>query len=366
MYAVRRSRGRSSAFTLIELLVVIALILVIAAIGIGYAVFGQDNQHSVVGANKVTGALLNAKQRARHDGLPTGIRILFSYITDAKGNIFPTYASQIELIQQPEDYNFGQAVGGDGKTITPLQFDGSTGVDFQGGAQFIGEIDESTVQAGDYFVVDGSQTPHRINKVFLDPVKKDKNGNPYQDLTLDSALGSTIQQGQPYRIIRAPRKLPSEDAIQLPPSIIIDADYWPHWAAYPTLPPAPPPPYSMPLCQNLPFRSLIDYPPSAPYNGALPRTIPAAEIVFSPSGALVGQGTGADKVLLWLHDPQFPPPPKPQVVGSPLFGAPLIVSIQVRTGLISVYPVAPWDPKLAPSATNDPYAFAKDGRASGM
>ncbi len=49
----------------------------------------------------------------------------------------------------------------------------------------------------------------------------------------------------------------------------------------------------------------------------------------------------------------------------PRLGAPLIVSVQVRTGLISVYPVAPWNGG-AIGPNNDPYAFAKDGRASGM
>ena len=47
MCNARRLPRRRKAFTLIELLVVMALILAIAAIGIGYVVFGQDNQHSV-------------------------------------------------------------------------------------------------------------------------------------------------------------------------------------------------------------------------------------------------------------------------------------------------------------------------------
>ena len=72
-----RSPRRRVAFTLIELLVVMALILVVTALGIGYVVFGQDNQHSVTAAQAVTGALLNAKRRARRDGRPTGVRILF-------------------------------------------------------------------------------------------------------------------------------------------------------------------------------------------------------------------------------------------------------------------------------------------------
>ena len=69
--------GRRNGFTLIELLVVIALISAVFALGAGYVLFGQDNQHSVIGAQTVTGALLNAKQRARNDGLATGIRIVF-------------------------------------------------------------------------------------------------------------------------------------------------------------------------------------------------------------------------------------------------------------------------------------------------
>ena len=67
---------RRTAFTLIELLVVMVLILVIASVGLGYIVFGQDNQHSVNGAQAVTGVLLNAKQCACCYGLPTGLRMI--------------------------------------------------------------------------------------------------------------------------------------------------------------------------------------------------------------------------------------------------------------------------------------------------
>ena len=127
----------------------------------------------------------------------------------------------------------------------------------------------------------------------------------------------------------------SEDLISLPPSIVIDN------SPFGSLPG---------LCQNLPLRTLIDS--NNPH-----RQCPVAEIVFAPSGALIGQGTQADKVLLWLRDPSQP---------AATAGAPVLVSIQVRTGLISVYPVAPWNggPIVVPN--NDPYSFAKDGHASGM
>ena len=71
---------------------------------------------------------------------------------------------------------------------------------------------------------------------------------------------------------------------------------------------------------------------------------------------MVGQGAGSDKIFLWLRDPSQQ---------QPYFGVPLIVSTQIRTGLISVYPPAPWTPPT-PGPGNDPYRYAEDGRASGM
>ena len=103
--------------------------------------------------------------------------------------------------------------------------------------------------------------------------------------------------------------------------------------------------------QNRPF--------SSTGNGA------AREIVFAPSGAIVGQGTGADKIYLWLRDPN---PKLTPVANQPLPGAPLILSIQIRTGLIGVYPVAPWivGTPINIAAGNDPYAYVRDPRSSGL
>jgi prepilin-type N-terminal cleavage/methylation domain-containing protein len=300
---------RRDAFTLIELLVVMVLILVLAALGLGYVVFGQDNQHSVSGAQAITGALLNAKQRARRDGQPTGVRILFNN----------GLASQLQLVQQPDDYNAGQWVGGDGVT-TPLTF---SGVDFQGGAASAGQVDESTVQAGDYFVVAGIPTPHRITGV---PTAT--------SLTLASPV---IGSGNlAYTIIRGPRRLPSEDVIQLPPGVVIDNTQIPNNS----------PPTT--FCQNVPINPITQ----------------TAEIVFAPSGAVVGEGTGADKVYLWLRDPNtkagvFVP-------GAQYPGAPLILSVQIRTGLIGVYPVAPWGYATQIAPGNDPYLYVKSPRSSGL
>ena len=306
---------RRTAFTLIELLVVMALILVIFGLGVGYVVFGQDNQHSVTAANAVTGAFVNNRGRAHRDGLPTGVRLLFG-----TNGVQPTQVSQLQLIQQPEDYNAGQiAASAGGTTVSFSQ------TDFQGGAGYMGQIDESTIQIGDYFTLSGVQTPHRIINI-AGPVGG-------ETLTLASAVGP-LATGAPYNIIRAPRRLPSEDVIQLPPSMVIENG---------PLPGNP----GLTFCQNLPQRTLVDS----------SSNMTVAEIVFAPSGAVIGQGTGADKILLWLRDPAQP---------NATSGAPLLVSIQIRTGFISVYPVAPWAFGTAIAPGNDPYAYVKDGRASGM
>ena len=152
----RRSPRRRVAFTLIELLVVMALILVITALGIGYVVFGQDNQHAVTAAQAVTGALLNAK-RPRPPRRPC--RPACASCSTRTTNVLRR--PNLQFIQQPEDYNAGQCNGG---TQRRPQLHMFSNVDFQGGANFIGEIDESTVQAGDYFTVSGLPTPHMISK----------------------------------------------------------------------------------------------------------------------------------------------------------------------------------------------------------
>ncbi len=320
MCHAHRLPRRRDAFTLIELLVVMALILLITALGIGYVVFGTPHEAAVKGAEVVTGALLNAKQRPRRDSLPTGMRILFG-----TNGLPGTQANQLQFIQQPENYNQGvcqgnpppPASGTDTHLFEVLFSSGgtnsqgfATGVDFQGGASYIGEIDESTVQAGDYFTLTSPPTPHRINSVFIDS----SNGNVP---ALQLASPVQVAPGTSYSIIRAPRRLPSEDVITLPPNLVIDNRNG--------------------LCQNFNPRTLSDS----------QTTLNVFEILFAPSGGVVGQGTGADKIYLWLADPTL-------AAGD---GSSLILSVQVRTGIIGVYPVAPGA---------DPYAYVKDPRASGL
>src|SRR3954462_3445963 len=66
-------QGRSG-FTLIELLVVISIIAILATITPTYFPSFDGTRRVVSGTDSTTGWLLIAKQRAKRDGLPTGIR----------------------------------------------------------------------------------------------------------------------------------------------------------------------------------------------------------------------------------------------------------------------------------------------------
>ena len=93
----------------------------------------------------------------------------------------------------------------------------------------LGEIDESTVQGGDYLVIAGTATPHLIHSPSPSPTS----------LTLASSVGS-VSTGTAYTIIRAPRRLPSEDLIQMPSNMVIDNSPVPGSPGYDLLPKHPP------------------------------------------------------------------------------------------------------------------------------
>ena len=314
---------RRTGFTLVELLVVIALILAVTAIGVGYVVFGQGTQKQVRGAQSVSGWLLNAKQIARRDQFPTGVRMFFAPDPNAPQNQPNQICAQLFYVQQPAPFSDGTCTA-DALTHQTLTFAfSSLNVNFTGGAAYPGQVDSSgnppveqgaPVQYGDYFTTDGSDPVHLIDNVLQVPTS-----NQLHLHSPDTSVPTTAP-GLNYRIIRAPRRLPGEDILQMPPNVVIDLN----------------------LSKNIPVRTVVD-PMPAP-NGT---TYSYAEILFAPNGSVAGQGTGPDKIYLWMRDP------KPTTSS----GAPLIVTIQTRTGFIGVFPVAPGP---------DPYSYAKDPRDSGV
>jgi prepilin-type N-terminal cleavage/methylation domain-containing protein len=197
------------------------------------------------------------------------------------------------------------------------------------------------VQQGDYLELLGGGGVHQITGVETGTVGpnppytassfgarlflfKDPNWNPPT-----STGGVLVNLTDQYRIIRGPRSLRGEADLQLPPGVVID------------------------LQTNFMFSA-------ANNNFTLPVDgyTATVDVLFSPSGALVGRATqGTGQVLLWVRDTSL------DTVGAVTAnfynGDPALVSIYPRSGFIATHPV---DRNNA----NNPYTFTQDGRSSGM
>jgi hypothetical protein len=245
--------------------------------------------------------LLSAKQRARRDQVPTGIRLQM----DASG-----LYSQVVYIQQP-DTLYGVNVGGTCKaTVGPVSTVNFANVDFLGAAASPGQAGVALVQPGDYLYLPViANSLHQVASV----------GLPAAGLTPVTLLapaqgGSTVNLAadtQNYQFFRQPRVLSGEEVKQLPGSVAVN----------------------IAMSLNVPVRTV----------GALSYY----EIVFGPTGAVMGSGTRSGKIVLWMQDYATDTTPGPTT----------LISIQTRTGGIGAFPVAPG---------SNAYAFTEDGRAGGI
>jgi prepilin-type N-terminal cleavage/methylation domain-containing protein len=307
---VRPSRRRG--FTLVELLVAMGIILVLAIIGVGLLPRLSEQKLAGRGADLLQGWLLIAKQRALRDRTPTGVRLLTDPVN---GN----WVRELVYVQYPEDYSVGYFQGymedppasGTFRAV----FVGSA---FDGDSFTLGEPDLAPVQAGDYLELFGGGLVTQIT------------GVPAADrLTTSSPLpaGPFTSAGSNYRIIRQPRRLAAEANLLMPRDVVIE--FSPHPAAT-----------DPPLSRNVPVRTV-----NGPSGAASFR-----EIVFAPSGEVIGKGTLGDKIILYVRDAT-----RDQVTQ----GEPTLVTIFVRTGLIATHPVDIQN-------TADFYTFTRDPRSSGL
>jgi prepilin-type N-terminal cleavage/methylation domain-containing protein len=296
-----RNNARAG-LTLIELIVVMALIVLIVALAY-FALPNFQNRNSVTdGADRISSWLLIAKQRAKRDGLPTGVRL----VKNAAGN-----CDTLQYVQQPNPYNPGYCsatnVNAANNAVT---------------ATFVGTNFTKAVAAGDYLDLYGG-TLHRIAAVTSNTVLQ-LDPNTTTPLPTPTA-GVT---GNNYRILRQPRVIGGEQNLTLPAGVAVD------------------------LVSTTPIAG-VNTPLSNP-----PQTTAAnLEVLFSPSGAVVGEGTPSGQVYLWVRQPD-PNQPPPQQIGPDLTaGFGVIVAVQVRSGFISTNQVGP---------NNDPFYFTRDMRSSGM
>src|SRR5207245_10516443 len=91
---------RRSAFTLVELLIFVSILLIITVAVVAVAPRFTDVRKLSRAADGLAQWLLTAKQRAKRDQVPTGVRLF----PDPQHNNLVT---QLQYIQQPDDFSVG-------------------------------------------------------------------------------------------------------------------------------------------------------------------------------------------------------------------------------------------------------------------
>jgi len=370
MYTTIKIGNRRGAFTLVEMLVVIAIIITLAALAAAFAPRIDDNQKLTRAVDNLEQWLLTAKMRAKRDGLATGLRFV-----SAPGDAPGTY-SQFQYIQQPEPlaggyFNAAGPVGG---------FILSAGTGSPGGVGTVtfGNVDFSLgglppldsfgrqqwlVQTGDYLEINGGGV-YSIWGVVVPPPGLPAStivlggiltptANPYftnlwapptgmtvvnaSGLTVFAPGGSTIPPGlflwqsqyeqnlivaatsqTNYRIIRQPRVLIGEEPLTLPDNYAANFSPIPNSGS------------------TLPGTNVALGPSGYP------------EILFSPTGAVIGTNAGTPILWISVWDTTMETL-DPNRVG--------IVGIQSRSGFIGAYGV---------SLSGNPFLFVQTARESGL
>jgi prepilin-type N-terminal cleavage/methylation domain-containing protein len=311
------------ALTLVELLVVMVIMLVLATIVVAFAPGFQDAQKVSRGADQLQGWLLTARQWARKDRVPTGIR--FSVVNNA--------VTDLQYIQQPPTFIVPYAVpaltpglqpvsrrislntAGSVTTAsldimgsTPLQ-PGQSISDFSGGLGMSSLATSSKlwpIQVGDYLVI--HQTVCSVASFGSSPTAAGLSDLITLASPAPGNLG-TLPPTSDYYFVRAPRPIVGESTLTLPQDVTIDFSAG---------------------------KSVF-----TPTNGQF-------DILFGPSGEVLSPSSSTiGKIVFWILDPTKPAGNTQDT----------LIAVDIRTGLIASQPVGP---------AGSPYAYTTDGRSSGL
>jgi|GEM_PF-3426157 len=312
--------GRRRGFTLVEMLVVLALMLVLAALAIAFVPRMNERAKTPRGASQLQMWLLIARQWAKRDNIPTGIRLQAGrlYPNPATANI--NLVTDIQYIQQPPPYHAltytgsapsltqvdsslelfpatagvyppGYSATNQNQMLKAIYASPSTNVvDFYGG-NLRGAVLTPTpgppttlaanqslwqVQPGDYLEMPTGGKIFLITDVIPDPSDPLLPLNPNQPperpgsvlfLSQNHGLTGTTTQSD-YRIIRGPRILSGEKGLQLPQDVAIDTT------------------------TNTIFGNTL---PTNTFTNDV-------DILFAPSGQVISKGLSTDKIILWVRD----------------------------------------------------------------
>jgi prepilin-type N-terminal cleavage/methylation domain-containing protein len=366
-------RGNRRGFTLVELLVVIIIISVLATLVLALGPRFADQQRTSSAAGQLQSWLLNAKQRAVRDRAPRGIRFI--------GNPSAPYIYQFQYVEQPDDisgivtgprflgkdsmgnpvydsnqvmiqgatYSYGYNVSG---TPPPLFITSPTTMSSADYDIRTGDILYLTNQEVRRRIVGPGVTPAAGTYPPAGPAPGDLFSPAPTWLNLDQPVSAP---NDPFRIIRLPKPVPGEPTLELPKGVAIDVS---------TFPPGPTPPKpTFPPAQI--WQSRI-YP-------FLNTGTDPLDLVFSPSGQVIGPLASSGRICLWVRDVSLG---DPNNIGAN-FGSAVppgdntLIVIYTHTGQITAHQV---DPTIATSNTatttagklQNPFSFTQSGTASGL
>lgn len=296
---------KTSGFTLVELLVVMTIMVVFASLTAAfYPSLKADNAISRV-STMVQSNFVAARQRAKRDRVPTGIRMQL----DADGR-----CTQLLLVQKPEELNvntLGDITAAAGGVLTfaePLTQTGFEDLIFPYDCVVNNSSGESLAVKG-INLSNSKQAFYETN--FSIP---SFNKLPFSD----------------YRVIRMPRTIPGENKVDIPDeyeislskygSILVGKESFPR--------------------SNLPISTTLG-------GGVF-------DIIFDPTGTLSSPGLSGDAVL-WLH--KFTNDPTD-------FSNDALICIRKINGKIGSFPVDRLN--ASNPADSSPFGFAKDPRNEGL
>lgn len=316
-----RSRHRRGAFTLVELLVVVAIVTTLLALTALVVSSLAPSFKTTNGADLAAQWLVSARQMARRDGVPTGVR----FQIDADN-----VCRQAVYVRQPDDVAQGVYAGCDATgTVATIS-----------GVPATVNLTQ-LARDGDYLELYGGGVLRRIQSVAVAPtpapagtylvtVYGAPTGVPLPNVLVrdwpipgEKVLPTPGASPTNYRIIRQPEPISGEATLKLPENVGIDFSA-PSWNGTTAL-----------------------------------STPPNNEIVFGPGGQVIGNGTKSGMIYLWVRRTErgAAAPAKPDNSVDHLAGKPILVTTYVRSGAVAQHPV---------SRKTDPYEFTRDGKASGM
>lgn len=356
--------------TLVELIVVVAIIATLVTITALYFPRFQEQEQVNRGADMLQGWLLIAKQQARRDAVPTGLRVKARQIvsppnlpTDPKGasevgntviilttdahDAFPGQLVElsgiahlpnkgtdlpyngvftIESVPTPTSFTCTNATAGlppsGGGTVTFLgifQYIQQPANFAQG--QYLGRFNNDPKTAEFKHVHFGSPSAEIKAGDYIDILGKIRRVNAptgATQLSLTSESADLPPETYPdrgptappnYRIIPQPRPIPGEVDLQMPDGVGL----------------------SIADSRSLPVRWV--------------NSLRVIEVVFGPAGSVIGEGSGSGQAIFWVRH------------YAPNINGKTLITVQPRTGFIAAHPVA---------SGGDPYLFTKDARSSGM